>query len=267
MRDVQWTYFLLKKEKESPRTWRGWTDSAHYVSFSLRRRSPARRRTRREERPPPAAVAMKRFFQPVPKDGSPAKKRPASSDSDSLGGDAPALSPAAAACAIGEGDSPPAPREEEPRRFVTWNANSLLLRMKSDWPAFCQFVSRVDPDVICVQVSGAGAGVFGFGRDLLPLLFIRLLLPLGFNLQCCADVGIWELVLGDCAAMWHMPDLRSLTGVSSSTLGAYVFVIHPWEIKQGRCDLNRDWGFSSQGSVLPDVHRACIALYSHAIWR
>uniref|UniRef100_A0A0E0BRC0 Endonuclease/exonuclease/phosphatase domain-containing protein n=1 Tax=Oryza glumipatula TaxID=40148 RepID=A0A0E0BRC0_9ORYZ len=97
---------------------------------------------------------MKRFFQPVPKDGSPAKKRPAasaSSDSDSLGGDAPALSPAAAACAIGEGDSPPAPREEEPRRFVTWNANSLLLRMKSDWPAFCQFVSRVDPDVICVQ--------------------------------------------------------------------------------------------------------------------
>ncbi|KAF2907408.1 hypothetical protein DAI22_12g095300 [Oryza sativa Japonica Group] len=96
---------------------------------------------------------MKRFFQPVPKDGSPAKKRPAAaaaasaSDSDSLGGDAPA----AAACAVGEGDSPPAPREEEPRRFVTWNANSLLLRMKSDWPAFCQFVSRVDPDVICVQ--------------------------------------------------------------------------------------------------------------------
>uniref|UniRef100_A0A0E0MLC7 Endonuclease/exonuclease/phosphatase domain-containing protein n=1 Tax=Oryza punctata TaxID=4537 RepID=A0A0E0MLC7_ORYPU len=94
---------------------------------------------------------MKRFFQPVPKDGSPAKKRPAaaSSDSDSLGSDAPA--PAAAAGAVGEGDSPPSRREEEPRRFVTWNANSLLLRMKSDWPAFCQFVSRVDPDVICVQ--------------------------------------------------------------------------------------------------------------------
>uniref|UniRef100_J3NCM9 DNA-(apurinic or apyrimidinic site) endonuclease n=1 Tax=Oryza brachyantha TaxID=4533 RepID=J3NCM9_ORYBR len=85
---------------------------------------------------------MKRFFQPVPKDGSPAKKRPAAAP-------APAPGPAAGA-AVGEGDSP-SRREEQPRRFVTWNANSLLLRMKSDWPAFCQFVSRVDPDVICIQ--------------------------------------------------------------------------------------------------------------------
>ena len=83
---------------------------------------------------------MKHFFQPVFKDGSPAKKRPAASDSD----DAPATA------AAGGGEGSPG---EEPRKFVTWNANSLLLRMKSDWPAFTQFVSHLDPDVICVQVS------------------------------------------------------------------------------------------------------------------
>ncbi|XP_020172166.1 DNA-(apurinic or apyrimidinic site) endonuclease [Aegilops tauschii subsp. strangulata] len=85
---------------------------------------------------------MKRFFQPVLKDGSPAKKRPAgAATSDCVDGPAPTAADAG-------GDGPPG---EEPRRFVTWNANSLLLRMKSDWPAFCQFVARVDPDVICVQ--------------------------------------------------------------------------------------------------------------------
>ncbi|TVU51700.1 hypothetical protein EJB05_03141 [Eragrostis curvula] len=82
---------------------------------------------------------MKRFFQPVPKDGSPAKKRPAAA-ADS--GDAPG----ATADGGGEGKL-----SEEPRKFLTWNANSLLLRMKSDWPSFTQFVSRLDPDVICVQ--------------------------------------------------------------------------------------------------------------------
>ncbi|KAL6641648.1 hypothetical protein ACP70R_019829 [Stipagrostis hirtigluma subsp. patula] len=82
---------------------------------------------------------MKRFFQPVPKDGSPAKKRPAADS-----GDAPAV----AGDAGGGGEGSPG---EEPRKFLTWNANSLLLRMKSDWPAFSQFVARLDPDVICVQ--------------------------------------------------------------------------------------------------------------------
>lgn len=88
---------------------------------------------------------MKRFFKPVPKDGSPAKKRPAAA-ADS--GDGPA-----AAGAGGEESSPC----EEPRKFLTWNANSLLLRMKSDWPAFSQFVARLDPDVICVQVIDSTA--------------------------------------------------------------------------------------------------------------
>ncbi|KAL6905827.1 hypothetical protein ACP4OV_003428 [Aristida adscensionis] len=83
---------------------------------------------------------MKRFFQPVPKDGSPAKKRPAADS-----GDAPA-----AAGGGGGGEGSPG-EEPEPRKFLTWNANSLLLRMKSDWPAFSQFVARLDPDVICIQ--------------------------------------------------------------------------------------------------------------------
>ncbi|RCV18521.1 hypothetical protein SETIT_3G307300v2 [Setaria italica] len=82
---------------------------------------------------------MKRFFQPVPKDGSSAKKRPAVA-TDSCDGPA-------ATGAGGEEGSP----GEEPCKFLTWNANSLLLRMKSDWPAFSQFVARLDPDVICVQ--------------------------------------------------------------------------------------------------------------------
>ncbi|XP_066330507.1 DNA-(apurinic or apyrimidinic site) endonuclease-like [Miscanthus floridulus] len=85
---------------------------------------------------------MKRFFQPVPKDGSPSKKRHAAAAEP---GDGPA---SAVAGAGGDGEGRPA---EEPRKFLTWNANSLLLRMKSDWPAFSQLVARLDPDVICVQ--------------------------------------------------------------------------------------------------------------------
>lgn len=85
---------------------------------------------------------MKRFFQPVPKDGSPAKKRSAvAADS----GDGPV------ATGGGGGGKEEGSPSEEPRKFLTWNANSLLLRMKSDWPAFSQFISRLDPDVICIQ--------------------------------------------------------------------------------------------------------------------
>nr|AAL73527.2 putative AP endonuclease [Sorghum bicolor] len=86
---------------------------------------------------------MKRFFQPVAKDGSPSKKRQAAA-AEPEGGPA-----SAGAATGGDGEGRPA---EEPRKFLTWNANSLLLRMKSDWPAFSQLVARLDPDVICVQV-------------------------------------------------------------------------------------------------------------------
>jgi hypothetical protein len=115
---------------------------------------------------------MKRFFQPVPKDGSPAKKRlAAAADSGDGSG--------AADCAGGKGEL-----DEEPRKFLTWNANSLLLRMKNDWPAFSQFVTRLDPDVICVQVSDHGVRFRA--------------LPWIFSPRCnpnqCPEVD---------AAMWH----------------------------------------------------------------
>ncbi|PPS04079.1 hypothetical protein GOBAR_AA16596 [Gossypium barbadense] len=41
--------------------------------------------------------------------------------------------------------------KKEPLKFLTWNANSLLLRVKSNWPEFSNFVSNLDPDVIAIQ--------------------------------------------------------------------------------------------------------------------
>ena len=73
--------------------------------------------------------AMKRFFQPVAKEG--ASKKMAISDKED--GD--------------EGD------KRGPRKFLTWNANSLLLRVKNDWTEFSKFVQALDPDAICLQVQ------------------------------------------------------------------------------------------------------------------
>ncbi|GKV13851.1 hypothetical protein SLEP1_g24820 [Rubroshorea leprosula] len=70
---------------------------------------------------------MKRFFKPIEKEGS-AKK--------------PCLSPS---------DKPNDNDKKEPLKFLTWNANSLLLRVKSNWPEFSDFVSKIDPDVIAIQ--------------------------------------------------------------------------------------------------------------------
>ncbi|KAJ4712493.1 DNA-(apurinic or apyrimidinic site) lyase [Melia azedarach] len=78
---------------------------------------------------------MKRFFKPIEKDGS-AKK--------------PALFPSKK-----DGDNPEINNEEtskkDPLKFVSWNANSLLLRVKNDWPEFSKFVTTFDPDVIAIQ--------------------------------------------------------------------------------------------------------------------
>ncbi|XP_038683988.1 DNA-(apurinic or apyrimidinic site) endonuclease [Tripterygium wilfordii] len=82
---------------------------------------------------------MKRFFKPIEKEGS-AKKAAVSSSKEQ------------------DDDNTQIPEEEntktkkrEPLKFVTWNANSLLLRAKSDWPQFSKFVSDLDPDVIAIQ--------------------------------------------------------------------------------------------------------------------
>ncbi|KAH7528296.1 hypothetical protein FEM48_Zijuj05G0057500 [Ziziphus jujuba var. spinosa] len=78
---------------------------------------------------------MKRFFQPVEKDGS-AKKpaiSPSKMDKDENG-------------EISEDST-----TKEPLKFLTWNANSFLLRVKNNWPEFTNFVTSFDPDVIAIQ--------------------------------------------------------------------------------------------------------------------
>ncbi|XVF54609.1 hypothetical protein PTKIN_Ptkin05aG0195500 [Pterospermum kingtungense] len=80
---------------------------------------------------------MKRFFKPIEKEGS-AKK--------------PSLSPSKQGTINGEAQ--PVPEEDikkELLKFVTWNANSLLLRVKNNWPQFSNFISNLDPDIIAIQ--------------------------------------------------------------------------------------------------------------------
>lgn len=80
---------------------------------------------------------MKRFFKPIEKEGSTAAKKPC-------------LSPEKR---DGDGDGVEEEKnQKEPSKFVTWNANSFLLRVKNDWSEFSKFVSDFDPDVIAIQV-------------------------------------------------------------------------------------------------------------------
>lgn len=81
---------------------------------------------------------MKRFFKPIEKDGSTAPKKPCLSPEKRNGdGDG-----------VEEGKN-----QKEPTKFVTWNANSFLLRVKNDWSELSKFVSDFDPDVIAIQVG------------------------------------------------------------------------------------------------------------------
>lgn len=86
--------------------------------------------------------AMKRFFKPVEKDGP--SKKPCSSSSSSS-------SPAPAGGVNAEASASKA----EPLKFLTWNANSLLLRVKNNWAEFSKFIQTLDPDVIAIQVFAA----------------------------------------------------------------------------------------------------------------
>ncbi|XP_010248775.1 PREDICTED: DNA-(apurinic or apyrimidinic site) lyase isoform X2 [Nelumbo nucifera] len=84
---------------------------------------------------------MKRFFKPVEKDGSFKK---------------PALSPSPTTAVTreqkDEKDGEKADERKEPLKFLTWNANSLLLRVKNNWSEFKKFVETIDPDVIALQI-------------------------------------------------------------------------------------------------------------------
>ncbi|KAK3005722.1 hypothetical protein RJ639_016707 [Escallonia herrerae] len=93
---------------------------------------------------------MKRFFQPIQRDGS--LKKPTLSSSCSLNGDQE----------TGEctPDDEKKKRKKEPSKFLTWNANSFLLRVKNNWPEFTKLVETLDPDVIAIQevrIPAAGA--------------------------------------------------------------------------------------------------------------
>ncbi|CAN1294228.1 DNA-(apurinic or apyrimidinic site) endonuclease [Linum perenne] len=76
---------------------------------------------------------MKRFFKPIEKDGS--AKKPALEQQQQEDQSAAKLDD----------------QTNQPLKFVTWNANSFLLRVKNNWPEFSNLVSRIDPDVIAVQ--------------------------------------------------------------------------------------------------------------------
>ncbi|KMZ61655.1 DNA-(apurinic or apyrimidinic site) lyase, partial [Zostera marina] len=96
---------------------------------------------------------MKRFFQPIEKsvDGSPSSKKVAlSSPHESHSGK----------------DDEVGFHRRDPTKFVTWNANSLLLRVKADWKKFSHFVQTINPDVICVQeVRMPSAGCKGAPKN------------------------------------------------------------------------------------------------------
>ena len=79
---------------------------------------------------------MKRFFQPAAPD--PSKRAKGSGDD-----------PTALRTKVGDND-----KRSDPRSFVTWNANSLLgrLRKQPDKDALFEYLRKKDlPDVICVQ--------------------------------------------------------------------------------------------------------------------
>lgn len=106
---------------------------------------------------------MKRFFQPIEKDGS--FKKP------NLSFKKPNLSPFSSSSSVKEGEKSEETATEnrgeddkktEPLKFLTWNANSFLLRIKNNWPEFTKFVQNLDPDVIAIQVSDHSVGFLFF---------------------------------------------------------------------------------------------------------
>ncbi|GKD27763.1 DNA-(apurinic or apyrimidinic site) lyase [Tanacetum coccineum] len=94
---------------------------------------------------------MKRFFQPVKKDTSCFKK-------PNNNGETKATNP--------DEHQDEEKTQGEPRKFVTWNANSFLLRIKNNWNEFTTFIDTIDPDVIAIQeVRMPAAGAKGAPKN------------------------------------------------------------------------------------------------------
>lgn len=77
---------------------------------------------------------MKRFFQVVEKNPEKALKKAKENDEKQ-----------------DENENENETNKEEPLKFVTWNANSLFLRVKNNWSEFSNFITTFDPDVIAIQ--------------------------------------------------------------------------------------------------------------------
>ncbi|KAG6410430.1 hypothetical protein SASPL_128490 [Salvia splendens] len=106
---------------------------------------------------------MKRFFKPVEKDGS-CKKAALSPLSSSPAKNSEKPTENAAATTVNEENN--GTSKKKPSKFVTWNANSLLLRIKNNWTEFSKFFQNLDPDVIAIQeVRMPAAGSKGAPRN------------------------------------------------------------------------------------------------------
>ncbi|KAI3915406.1 hypothetical protein MKW98_022364 [Papaver atlanticum] len=86
---------------------------------------------------------MKRFFQPVEKDGS-LKKKPTLTTSSSPSKPEEKEEQNGESVVVTE-------EKRDPLKFISWNANSFLLRVKNNWPEFTKFIATFDPDVIAIQ--------------------------------------------------------------------------------------------------------------------
>ncbi|KAL4584831.1 hypothetical protein LXL04_009441 [Taraxacum kok-saghyz] len=89
---------------------------------------------------------MKRFFQPVQKDAS--FKKPTLSSTSSPANDTQTETSTATPVE----DDGKHTQKKQPTKFLTWNANSFLLRVKNNWPEFTKLIDSIDPDVIAIQV-------------------------------------------------------------------------------------------------------------------
>ncbi|KAL1810388.1 hypothetical protein ACET3Z_027378 [Daucus carota] len=97
---------------------------------------------------------MKRFFKPVEKEGS--SKKPTIHSVKN----AEETTQKASDNNINNNDEGLTKNKKEPTKFLTWNANSFLLRVKNNWPEFTKLLQESDPDVIAIQevrLPAAGA--------------------------------------------------------------------------------------------------------------
>ncbi|ONK57579.1 uncharacterized protein A4U43_C09F1940 [Asparagus officinalis] len=92
---------------------------------------------------------MKRFFKPIEKDGC--SKKPTLSSPLSSYHKTQNEAETSEEEKGGGGGGGGGGEGGEPVKFVTWNANSLLLRVKNNWPEFTHFIQTLDPDAICIQ--------------------------------------------------------------------------------------------------------------------